>query len=496
MSSVAERLDRNRLALLLAFSVLFFWTVTRRAAAKPFWHDEIYTILVSRLPGFMAIWSATAEGIDCMPPLNAMATRAVHLLFGEGHVVTRLPSMAGVWLMCVCVFYFVRRRSDTLSAFLAILLTLATPALRYSYEARGYGLMLGLCGVSLLCWQCAAEGRQRRLALTGLALSLAASLVNHYYSGLVLAAIGTAEVARTLFRRRLDGGMWLALSAPLLSGLILWPLVRGALAYAPATTSRPQASGVAFSYVFLLQPLLIPAVAVLILLALLQLRPGQKDAETPRRESVPAHEIVALVMLAAIPLLGTLGAMAAGLPGVERYWMPAVVGFGVLLAWSADRASLGRPWVGTILLLVLGARFVAQAAGAVGLSAQNPDPLAAHRLVRGDKPVPLVLADAELFLEWVYYSPDSVSGLYYVSDPAWERRSTGADTIDRNLEILRRYVPLTVVNWEPFTRANRQFSLYRTDVPAWLIPRLLELGARLELADKDPNGELYRVRLP
>jgi hypothetical protein len=45
-----------------------------------------------------------------------------------------------------------------------MLFPLITNAYPYAYEARPYGLLLGFCGLSLLCWQSAAEGQSRLLS--------------------------------------------------------------------------------------------------------------------------------------------------------------------------------------------------------------------------------------------------------------------------------------------------------------------------------------------
>jgi hypothetical protein len=78
--------------------------------------------------------------------------------------------MIGFWVMSVCVFRFVQRRTSALFATLATLFLLATPGYGYAYEARPYGLVLGCCGLSLLGWQHATGNRKRKLGLAIVAL--------------------------------------------------------------------------------------------------------------------------------------------------------------------------------------------------------------------------------------------------------------------------------------------------------------------------------------
>ena len=85
-------LDRQPRAVIL---VLVTWVVAALvllARAKPFWHDEIYTVLVSQL-SLVDIWRASLDGIDLSVPMNAFVTHLVHSVAGIGPVTTRLPAI-------------------------------------------------------------------------------------------------------------------------------------------------------------------------------------------------------------------------------------------------------------------------------------------------------------------------------------------------------------------------------------------------------------------
>src|SRR5206468_11808776 len=119
--------------------------------------------LVAGLPSLPAIWRAELAGVDFFPPLNDFATHAVHSIFDVGPVATRLPAIVSFWGMCLIVFDIVRRRTNVAAALTAFTLPYLTPAFRYSYEARGYSLMLALFAASLLAWSEAARGHLRRV---------------------------------------------------------------------------------------------------------------------------------------------------------------------------------------------------------------------------------------------------------------------------------------------------------------------------------------------
>src|SRR5262245_60814665 len=91
--------DRRWLTLFGLFSALLFAIAGTLAAAKPFWHDEIYTILFAGLPSVSTMWRAAHDGIDLSPPLNAILTHGVASLVGVGRLTTRLVPLLGFWAM-------------------------------------------------------------------------------------------------------------------------------------------------------------------------------------------------------------------------------------------------------------------------------------------------------------------------------------------------------------------------------------------------------------
>src|SRR6266513_842768 len=110
---LAYLIDRYRLILLAALGSWWFILLTKLARKKPFWHDEIYTILISRLP-LQTVWRASLDGIDLSPPLTAILTRCIHLVAGVGPVATRLLPIACFIATSLVLFVFVRRRSNAL----------------------------------------------------------------------------------------------------------------------------------------------------------------------------------------------------------------------------------------------------------------------------------------------------------------------------------------------------------------------------------------------
>jgi len=178
----------NKLLLLLVgFSAIYFADVGLRASEKYFWADEIATLYVCRLPTLGSLWEALRHGLDFNPPFFYLLTNASQSIFGEGLVSTRLPQILAFWTLCTSLFQFVRRGSGTIAGFIAMLLPLFTTAFFYAYEARPHGVILGFCGLALVCWQRSLDQSRRRAWLLAFAACLLAAFLMHCYALLIVA---------------------------------------------------------------------------------------------------------------------------------------------------------------------------------------------------------------------------------------------------------------------------------------------------------------------
>ena len=73
---VADALDRLHWLILVLLVAAWLAATASAARLKPFWYDEIFTILLARLPSTGAVWAALGDGIDLSAPLNTMVTHA------------------------------------------------------------------------------------------------------------------------------------------------------------------------------------------------------------------------------------------------------------------------------------------------------------------------------------------------------------------------------------------------------------------------------------
>ena len=131
------QVERYRYSLILAFGVLYALATRYRAGRKLFWYDEIFTFYLSRLPDVSSLWSALKMGADFNPPLFYMITHYSQALFGEGHLGTRMPEIAGFGIFCLCLYRFVSSRTSVLAGLISMLFPMVTTAYFYSYDALG-----------------------------------------------------------------------------------------------------------------------------------------------------------------------------------------------------------------------------------------------------------------------------------------------------------------------------------------------------------------------
>jgi hypothetical protein len=211
---------------------------------------------------------------------------------------------------------------------------------------------------------------------------------------------------------------------------------------------------------------------------------------------VPAHEAVALTVAVVMPAALLLAAQRLDVPFSPRYTMAAIVGIAVALPLSlrrvAGRASLAE---GVLVVLLLLPFALTARATVSGVAIRPGDPFADRRLLAEalKRPGRVVASGSLTFLQLWYYAPPAArTRLVYLADPESARRFTGSDTIDRGYLALARWVPLPVMSYAEFVSRQRAFTVYAAG-SGWLIARLEEDGASLELAGAEAGGREYRV---
>jgi hypothetical protein len=175
-----------------------------RAANKPFWFDEIFTLAIARLPVSPEMWTAMRAGFEFNPPMLYITTHAANAIFGEGHIATRLPQILAGSLGLLLGYAVVARRAGRSAGLWFIVLLCQTPLYAYFFEARPYALVFVGTMLAYYSWQRLMD-RRGSPALNYLLLfaSLTFVLLSHFWAMVVPVAFCAAALALSFERRSL-----------------------------------------------------------------------------------------------------------------------------------------------------------------------------------------------------------------------------------------------------------------------------------------------------
>ena len=504
--SIARACERHQLWLLAACSVLYAVVIAMIAVRKELENDELFTLYIAQLPSMSDVWAALMGGGEQLPPFFYVLTRASLSAFGDTSFAVRLPAIVGLWVMCLCLFIFVSRRSSVLHAVVAIFLALSTNAYNYAFEARPYGIVLGLCGVALVCWQSLAEGtRWRLVALFGLAASLGAAFACHYYAVLALIPFACGEAARTISRRRVDVPVWAALAASLVPLLLFLPLINAARGYSAAFWSQPSWGDIPGFYAFLLlsgaMPLGIALSLVGLYFAVLpeSNRASDRARVATRASGLHSQEIAAVMGFLAVPFVAVAIGMFVTHAYTNRYSLPATFGLVILMAFGLHRALRGHDALTLLLALCLVAGFARRGRMTLEASAQYVQTRegAISMLLKEPADMPVVCSDPRLFIILSYYAPPELrSRLVYLADPAQSLYYLGHNSVDRGtLDLLKPWFRLNVQPYRPYLDSHGQFLLVGDpqNFLNWTLRDFVESRAQVDLIGLHQEILVFRV---
>ena len=499
----SHKISWNTVAGIVLVSAVYFPDLFLKASGKCFWFDELFTVYLCRLHSFTSTWTAVTHGADFNPPLLYLFTRWAQWLFGQGLIATRLPAMVGVWLFGVCLFLFVARRAGVVSGFIAGIFPFFTLAQYYAYEARAHGIVLGWCGLALVCWQRNAEGRAKNLWLAGFGLCLVGALLTHVYAVYLLFPFALVELYSLFRRGRPDWGIVAALALALISVTVTvyLPLFRVYRASVPATFFPGSHD--------LIQRFLVavigPAIGVLLLALILFALEGLWRADRATVYAViPAREMLVAVGFVCIPLVGLLGSKLSQGPFIERYFLSSIAGYAIFLGFASSR--LVGSWkaqalaacmlllmigdLGTTIYLTLKHRIVLiEPSSGLVLSTTPTDPMALYGTVSLDTNGLdiLVLRDLEYIYLFRYAPPSVVPHLYFGGLPndlflsAYERLAIGA------------HIDLKTTTFAAFLATHSRFLVYESgkDTPVDAVQAIASAGYKLKSARGDVVGIMY-----
>ncbi len=473
------------------------------AFSKPFWYDEIFTLIMARQPSLGMMWNAIRRGVDGQPPLFYVIERAARV-FPNPEIGFRLPSIIGFACVLVCLFLFVRRRSGAayglISASTAMLTFLYIP---YAVEARPYSLVAACVALALVAYQRAAASL-RWTAVLAVALTIAENL--HYYSVFALIPFALAEAVYTWQSLQIRWRIWIALAIGASPLIALWQLLaRFRAVYGLNFWAQPDRATVLHFYGDFLQisffwGLAVSIVCGLAVLVVLRFAPGETGEEASERL---LHERVLVFALLAMPLIVFAATKLLHGGYTERYALYSVLGIslatGLVLPRMGDRTRLLVPSFLLLALVVNESSFWLSRANPPGRLGSPAT--VAEQMVGGTTydDLPVVVTNTHEYLQLAYYAPPGLSSrLVSIVDPGAARRYANNDSDDKALTLLADFSPLRVYDFQSFHNYYSSFLLYEDsrEPLGWWPQRLVDDGYILRVVASAGEELVFLVTPP
>lgn len=493
-----ERYMPALLAVILAYvTATSLW----EAGQRPFWFDEVFTAVLTRMPSFADVIVALRDSADTSGPGYYVIQRALAGVVTDPHVAYRLSSVLATPLVGLILYAFARRDLPAISGIVAVFVVLASQLYHgYSVEARPYALMvLGVC-LSALAWQRADDWRWR----VALVLSVAGTSAVHYYAVFALVPLGAAELTRLLRTRQMRWAVWTAFAGGGATLLALWPLLSGLRSYYGENYWSTPSIGKALTTYDTVSSIGFPGggLGVALMLGLVLL--GVLGRSVFNRGEVstpwpPAETLVLIMGLIGLPFIAVAISWVMNGGYTDRYALGVIPGLALGAAYASGALEpRHRVWLLAAVLCLSATHelaFWGSGGRAVGLR-QFPPVAAQDAVIATAAPLglPMMVANGLDFVPLAYYHADSTVPIVGVTDHEAAIRYMGTDSVDRDLVVLSRYMPIRVEDFAAFTAAHPTFLLLSRPGPfSWWTNLLLDRGYDLTAIFQQDIYTLYRV---
>jgi hypothetical protein len=480
--------------------------------SKPFWYDEVCTVLVCHLPNASVTWKALEEGIDGQPPAYYFIERFARGLVPDDHLGYRLPSIAGVLATVACIYFILAGRVSRVAALVGASFLLWTSITDYAIEARPYALMLGCISAAILSWQRIEDSKFYALAT---ALCLGGAIAVHYYAILVWPAFVLAEAAILISSRRFRWAAWLAILCGTLPLFFVLPIIlQFRQNFGGHFWSQPSAiqAYLADNWLYRMDGNwgLAFALALTATLHFLFVRRTKRARYEPGLGKRPLglEHLTLCLWLLWLPVIAVAAAMLSHGGMVDRYMLPAALGAALALGYIVDMAPAPvKVFVLFLLLVLFSLPVVSPVHHAIRGSLRDERKRAAREFGSiadrwGRPDLPVVMSDGVQYLPMAFYTPgDQGAQLYTIADPdaAVTYSAAHIDSVARQLVVLQRYFPFQIADYASFISRYREFIVIsdRSDVFAeWLPARLIHDGSTLQLLSDGNPDLVYKVTVP
>jgi hypothetical protein len=498
-NGLAAHLGKKAIVYVSLVAALGFLITWRLAQTRPFWFDELFTLRIACAETVGEMWSILSSGKEPHPPLSYLAVRATTALFGQTEWAARLPAMVGFWILCLCLYGFAAQRVSAPFAWLAFLLPIAADAFRFAVEARAYGQVMGLCGLSLISWQGACQRSTHRLGwLIGLAVSLAAAISSHFYAVTMVGPLLLGELVRTIERRRIDVPIWLALGAGLIPLALFFPTIqRAQTVLQHGFFSKAGLADIPPFYVSLVGMGTLAFIGMVMIVAFLPRFEEQTDGCSDPRSNprIPWHELAAASGFLLLPPIA-IGLVRLGI-GVfgARYLIFTIAGLSLLVAFTASRLVNGSALAGlalvSVLVLVCGGRVYLLNRDFRGERDWVQFAVASLKERQARTDLPFVFSNPISYLQMTQYAPPDVrKRMTYLVDPEKSMQYLGYNTCDKAMSVLKEWVAPETDDYDSFRSSHSRFIMLGNEF--WLPSALLDDKATLRMMK---NRE-FLVELP
>ncbi len=359
--------------------------------------------------------------------------------------------------------------------------------------------MSGCIAIAAVCYQ--------RVNKAGWAILMAASLIAaglfQYYAVFALFPFALAEAAFVLRSRRLRLGVWIALVSGMLPTIIFWPLLSQLKhIYGDHFWAKPswRATLATFGWFLNLSAAWGVAVAVAAALAIMAIIVSEYPKTTASvKVTSLLHERALVIGFLVLPLATMLAVKITHGGLTARYMMPGVLGVplaaGCILP-RFERRSLVL--FGVFLGVAVAAQetsfWLHQRHNIWKISSPAGD---VERLVNAtNQPhLPVVISGAHDYFQLAFYgSPSFSARVVELVDPSQELIYSETDNVDKELLILRGYLPLHVYEFNRFVLEYSTFLLYSADAAwDWWPARLVNDGYAVQLIAVQGNRKVYLV---
>ena len=470
--------------------------------ASPLWLDELLGLVAARTPTASDLLSALRSGVDFNPPLYHFLEHLSIGMLGYSPAAARLPAFLGMLIFFLCLFRFVSRRLSPSYGVLAVLIVLDTPVRQYAWEARPYGLVLGLTGLAMVAYQLRIERNSGWLALALYSIATGGLVASHYYAFLIIGAFLCAELVRTLSRKKID---WLLLAGsvfpPTLVLFLLRDTIRGQLSSLGQYHSPGSITSFIYGYeLYTIKTWIwcVAAIAVVLVTQLKAALPDSEEEDVSATSTFSGPELMLASVLLLLPLIGNAAAIALH-AYVARYFIAAAAGYGILAAYVAAYLSKRCTPVPLLLSLIIGASLAAQFVPA--LRSKSTSALTGLKQLQNSQ-IPIVFEGEGDFLQAIELRPDMQKQFYFVSEPKLALKLIGTDTEDRIMKAVAARRSVQVVTLDSLPRSTDGILVVPSPV-GWLVKCLAGMNADMQLIPFSglsnrqlPIPSILRVRLP